>query len=137
MAPFNQKSDRSIESSIELALSVYQSGQCSSIRATAGAFGVSRNSLNRRIKGVSSKSMAYEYRQALSTAEEHILLKWITQLGRTEYPISPLLARQMAEEIRHCRYQLAKSPLPSFALRPLGKNWLDKFRERHSEIKGI
>ena len=81
--------------------------------------------------------MAHEYRQALSTAEEHMLLKWITQLGRTGYPVSPLLARQIAEEIRSCRYQLVKSPSLAFAPRPLGKNWLDKFKERHPEIKGI
>jgi hypothetical protein len=69
--------------------------------------------------------MANEYRQDLSTAEEHTLLKWITHLGRIGYPLSPLLARQMAEEIRHQRYQLTKSISPGLAPRALGKNWIN------------
>jgi hypothetical protein len=42
---------------------------------------------------------------------------------------------QMADEIRHNRFQLSKTPPPY--LRPVGKSWLDRFRTRHPEIKGV
>ena len=41
----------------------------------------------------------------------------------------------MAEEVRRSRFQLSHSP-PS-NLRPIGENWITRFRTRHSEIRGV
>ena len=124
----------SYESSIQQALQAYRKGYYSSIRAAAANFKVSRRTLQRRLDGTVSRTMAHEYRQNLSTAEERTLYKWITHLTRTGFPISPALAIEMAETIRLQRYQLSKS---ACLFRPLGKNWLDKFRVRYSDIKGV
>ena len=47
----------------------------------------------------------------------------------------PALAIEMAEEVRRNRFQLSRTP-PSY-LRPIGKNWLDRFKKRHPEVKGV
>jgi hypothetical protein len=73
--------------------------------------------------------------QILSNAEERTLVRWITHLTRAGFPAPPSLAMQMADEIRHNRFQLSTTP-PSY-LRPIGKSWLDRFRTRHPEIKGV
>ena len=122
------------ESSIHKAISDFKLGVYPSLRAAAIAFSIPIQTLRDRMKGVTSRSAAHEYRQALSPAEEDTLFKWITHLTRTGYPISPMLAQQIAEEIRCQRYQLSKHP-PS--QRPLGQQWLIKFKSRHPLIQGV
>ena len=46
----------------------------------------------------------------------------------------PALVVNMAEEIRRSRFQLSQSPSP---LRPIGEQWIDRFRTRHPDIQGI
>ncbi|KAK1086446.1 hypothetical protein LTR48_003559 [Friedmanniomyces endolithicus] len=70
----------------------------------------------------------HRYRQNLSQAEEKTLLT------TTGYQAIPALVVEMVEEIRHQRTQISKT-LSSF--RPLGKDWLNGLRTRHTEIQGV
>jgi hypothetical protein len=81
------------------------------------------------------RAHAHEHMQVLSNAEETTLVRWITHLTVTGFPASPSLAIAIAEEIWKNRYQVARLP-PSYP-RPIGKNWLDRFRARHPDIQGI
>ena len=123
-----------IESSIQKAITAYKSGAYSSKRAAAAAFSIPKDTLRRRLQGTQSRSMANELNQTLSNTEERTLLKWISHLTRAGYPIAPSLAHDMAENIRSQRYQLSNRRKSDPPLRPLGKNWLDKFKSRYPEI---
>ena len=90
-----------------------------------------------QILTLEARSMANECNQALSNAEERTLLKWISHLTRARCPIAPSLAYDMAENIRRQRYQLSTHRRSNPLLRPLGKNWLDKFKSRYPEIQGV
>ena len=125
------------ESSIQKAIAAYRTGVYSSVRAAAIAFSIPIQTLRDRIKGIQSRSMANEHNQSLSPAEERTLFKWISHLTRAGYPIAPSLAYDIAENIRGQRYQLSNRRKSDPPLRPLGKNWLDKFKKRHPEIQGV
>ena len=73
--------------------------------------------------------------QVLSNAEEKTIMRWITHLTITGFLASPSLAIAIAEEIRRNRYQVARLP-PSYP-RPIDKSWLDRFRARHPDIRGV
>ena len=126
-----------LESRIQEAILAKKSNPSLSNRTLATQFKIAETTLRRRLQGTSSRSMAHEYRQALSTAEERTLVKWISHLTRAGYPIAPSLAYDMAENIRSQRYQLSATRYSAPLLRPLGKNWLDKFKSRHPEIQGV
>ena len=127
-------SHASAESTVQEAIAAFRAKRYSSIRATAHAYSISPSTLHHRMAGRTSRSNSHEYRQILSSAEEKTLVKWISQLIRTGYPISPALALEMAETICRQRYQLSKQ---APYRRPIGKHWLDRFRIRYPEIKGV
>jgi hypothetical protein len=122
------------ESDIQEAIAAIKAKRYSSIRAAACAFSVPPSTLHARMSGTTSRHNAHESEQMLSSAEERTLVKWITHLTRTGYPISPALALEMAETICCQRYQLSKQAPHR---RPIGKRWLDRFRIRHPEIQGV
>jgi hypothetical protein len=78
---------------------------------------------------------AYKAEQILSPAEEKTLARWITRLTRTRFPASPVLAIEIAEEIRRGRIQLSRAS----ALTPplIGQKWLRRFKTRMPDIAGI
>jgi len=120
---------------LQKAIDAFQRGEYPSFRSCSRAFSVCRETLRNRISGRPSRTQAHEPMQILSDSEEKTLIRWITHLTSTGFPASPALVRDMAEEIRRNRFQLSRTP-PTY-LRPLGKNWLDRFRTRHSEVQGI
>jgi len=122
------------ESIIQEAITAYRAKRYSSIRATAYAFAIPRSTLQHRMAGRASYQYSRESQQILSSAEERTLIKWITHLTHTGYPISPALALELAETIRSQRYQLSKQAPHR---RPIGKHWLDRFRTRYLEIQGV
>lgn len=123
------------ESHMLEAISAYQAGSYSSIQKCAAAFSVPHQTLQHRISGRTSRSCAHEHRQILSNAEEKTLVRWITRLTSTGYPVPPALGVQMAEEIRRNRFPLSGEPR-SYPRR-IGKSWLDRFRVRHADIQGV
>jgi len=123
------------EADIQSAITALRAGEYPSIRKCAEALHIPRPTLQHRLAGRISRSTAHEMQHILTKPEEKTLVRWITHLTNTGFPASPALVIQMAEEIRHNRYQISKTP-PSYT-KPIGKSWLDRFRNRHPEIKGV
>ncbi|PPJ59567.1 hypothetical protein CBER1_11687 [Cercospora berteroae] len=90
------------------------------------------------MSGRTSRAQGHEHEQILSSAEEKTLVRWLSRLTCAEFPASPALTIQIAEKVRQSRLWLARTPptLPS-TRRPMGKHWLDRFRNRHPEIQGV
>jgi hypothetical protein len=123
------------EANVQAAILAYRKGEYTSIRATARTFNVSYATLHARLSGRTSRSHAHESAQILSKPEEETIVRWISRLTRTGFPASPALVVEMAKEIRRHRFQLSQSP--PLNLRPIGEQWIDRFRTRHPEIQGI
>jgi len=103
------------------------------IRDIAREHGVDWSTLARRVSGAAkSRSEAHSHRQALSPDEEDILVDYIRHASLSGHPPPISLLYEIAETIRQNRI-----PPPSFPLRPLGKHWAQKFRDRHTEIKSV
>ena len=108
------------EADIQKAISGYKSGTYSSIRNAALACRVPNATLQLRMSGGTSRSDAHEYRQILSNAEERTLVRWITHFTRAGFPVPPVLAIQMAEEVRRNQFQLTHAII-SYP-QPIGKS---------------
>ena len=134
MSEENSQEGAYSEADLQAAILAYHNKGSRSIRAAARAFAVPYHTLRNRLAGRTSRSEAHRSAQILSSAEEQTIVRWISRLCRTGYPASPALAVGMAEEVRRSRYQLSQSP-PSI-LRPIGEQWIDRFRARHPEIQG-
>lgn len=117
------------------AISSYRAGEFDSIRACARSKDVPYPSLYHRLHGRKSRATANEMRQNLSTTEEETLVRWISRLTRTGYPISPALTLDIAEEIRRTRVTLSTT-LPQYTT-PINRRWLSRFYARHPEIEGV
>ncbi|EDN97448.1 hypothetical protein SS1G_11973 [Sclerotinia sclerotiorum 1980 UF-70] len=74
--------------------------------------------------------------QILSNAEENTLVRWISRLTITGFPATPMLVKEMADEIRLRRVQVASSRIPtSTEIPPIGHEWIYRFQKRHPELK--
>ncbi|RAL61074.1 hypothetical protein DID88_010415 [Monilinia fructigena] len=75
--------------------------------------------------------------QILSNAEENTLVRWISRLTITGFPATPMLVKEMADEIRLRRVQVASSRIPtSTEILPIGHELgFDAFRTRLIERK--
>ena len=123
---------------IQNAIVAYNTRQYRSIRKVARAFKVPYSTIKDRLSEASSRAQAREAQQNLSNAEEKTLVRWITRLTVTGFPASPKLVLEMAEEIRRERVFLApQASSGSLGLRPVGHNWLTRFKQRNPEISGI
>jgi hypothetical protein len=122
------------EDTITTAVTAYRNGEYTSIRKCAYAFDIPNTTLSERLRSRISRSKSHELQKNLSTAEEGTLLKTIVRLSKFGLPITLLLTKNLAEEIRLSRFRLS-SILTSYP--PLGKNWLDKFRKRYPELKTV
>jgi hypothetical protein len=88
--------------------------------------------------GRKTRTTAHEIEQILSSAEENTLARWITRLTVTGFPATPMLIKEMAEEVRVRRVQVASSQNtirenPS----PIGHEWIYRFLKRHPNFKGV
>jgi hypothetical protein len=92
------------------ALAAYRNSEYTSIRKCAYAFNIPYSTLALRLTTRTSRSKSHESQQILSTAEEETLLKAITRLSKSGYPITLLLTRDLAEEIRLSRFRLSSTP---------------------------
>jgi hypothetical protein len=123
------------EAQIQAAIHAFQAEGYKSVRAAPRAFSVPASTLHDRLAGRLSRSRAHEKAHMISKTEEQTLVRWISRLTRTEFPASPKLVIEMAEEVRRSRFQL--SQLPPSTSQPIGEHWIDRFRTRHPEIQGV
>ena len=92
------KSDQ-LQGSIVEAIQGLENKEFPSIRSAARHFEVPFTTLRDRIAGTKTRAESYEMRQILSNAEEKALVRWITRLTSTSYPIIPALLKETVEEI--------------------------------------
>ena len=104
--PFNRAQ---IEENIHKAIIALQLKEFKSIRLAAEHFEVSKTTLGYRMAGRKTRTEAHEIEQILSNAEENTLARWITRLTVTVFPATPMLVKEMAEEICVRRVQIASS----------------------------
>jgi hypothetical protein len=122
------------EEDLRTAVTAYRNSEYTSIQKCAYAFNIPASTLSNRLSTRISRSKSHELQQILSTAEEETLLKAVTRLEKSGYPITLPLTRGLAEEIRLSRFCLSSTPT---SYPPLGKRWLDKFRKRYPELKTV
>lgn len=107
------------------------------IALIAREHGVIQSTLQRRVKnGKIGHDIAHVSQQALTPAEEHTLVDYIRRMAHLGLPIDLTFAREIANQIRLNRVMLQPT-VDRVVLRPLGRNWLDKFRKRWPIIKSV
>ena len=106
------------EEDLTTAITAYRNSEYTSIRKCAYAFNIPLTTLSKRLSTRTSRSKSHESQKILSTTKEGILLKTITRLSNAGIPITLLLIRDLAKEIRLSRFRLS-STLISYS--PLGK----------------
>jgi hypothetical protein len=115
---------------MEIALEGLRDGTYMSIDHAVKALGVSRTTLRRRVKGGKTRKEAREPAQLLTQQEEKALADWITSATAAGHPITHRYIKDMAQGIRESRADVQ----PEY-LRPIGKNWMGAFLQRHSHLK--
>jgi hypothetical protein len=122
------------EDTLIRALIAYYNSEYPSIRKCAYAFNILVTTLLKRLSTQTSRSKSHESQQILSTTEEEALIKSITRLSKSGYPITLPLTRDLAEEIRLSCFRLSSTPTsyPS-----ISKRWIDRFRKRYPELLTI
>ena len=117
---------------LEDALDGVRSGHYKNSSAT---YAISRKDLDHRLKGILDCHASHESQQILSPNEERVLVKSITELTRTGFPMTPQLAREIAESMRQKRLQSKDGPRICFV--PISKDWIMRFKSRHPDIEGV
>ncbi|RAL67029.1 hypothetical protein DID88_007809 [Monilinia fructigena] len=97
-----------IEEKIQNAIIALQLKEFKSIRKAAEYFEVPKSTLIARVAGRKSRTQSHEMAQILSNAEENTLVRWISRLTITGFPATPMLVKEMADEIRLRRVQVAR-----------------------------
>ena len=98
------------EDTLTTAIVAYRNGEYTSIRKCAYAFSIPYSTLALRLTTRTSRSKSHESQKVLSTTEENALLKAITRLTKSSYPITLSLTRDLAEEIRLSHFRLTSTP---------------------------
>jgi hypothetical protein len=130
--------DAYTEAKMQEPIAEYKVGRFKSVRACAISKGVPKTKLQHRISGHTSRSHGNENAQILTSPEGKTLVRRLTRLTSTDFPASPALAVEMAEDVRHSWMQLSKNPTQaSLDSRSIGGKWLRRIRTRNSEIQGI
>jgi len=125
-----------IEEKLQKAIISLQLKEFKSISKAAEHFEVPKSTLIARVAGRKSRTQSHEMAQILSNAEENTLVRWISRLTITGFPATPMLVKEMADEIRLRRVQVASSRIPtSTEIPPIGHEWIYRFQKRHPELK--
>jgi hypothetical protein len=122
------------EEDLTTTLAAYWNSEYTSIRKCAYVFNILVTTLSKQLSTRTSCSQSHELQKILLTAEEKTLLKTITQLSKSGYPITLLLMRDLAEEIRLSYFCLSSTPT---SYPPISKRWINRFRKRYPELKMI
>ncbi|RAL59416.1 hypothetical protein DID88_006790 [Monilinia fructigena] len=123
-----------IEEKIQNAIIALQLKEFKSIRKAAEYFEVPKPTLIARVAGRKSRTQSHEMAQILSNAEENTLVRWISRLTITGFPATPMLVKEMADEIRLRRVQVALIGLKRQHPENI-QAWFDAFRTRLIERK--
>lgn len=95
-----------------------------SVRSIADSFQVGRWALTHRIEHGKGRKQGHAHEQRLSPVEEKTLVRWICQLEAWGFPPRISQLQAMASELLRKKGDM----------KPLGKNWNEKFKSRYPEI---
>ncbi|KAH5617394.1 hypothetical protein HBI81_261120 [Parastagonospora nodorum] len=112
------------EGRIQLAINAIQSEQFRSHRAAAAAFNVDRRTLDRRIKGLTSRAETTPNCQKLTATEEQTIVRYILNLDSRGFAPRLCEVADMADKLLGVR-----------GSKPVGKHWAERFVTRSSELK--
>ena len=112
------------EERLQAAIKHYQESEDPSIRCSAEKFAVAYSTLRVRLKGRQSRVMGHLGMQVLTEYEEGSLIRWCEGLDEWGHPARLAIVRSMAEAIVARRVND----------RPLGKNWIVRFLNRHPHL---
>ena len=93
------------------------------ISKTARQYGVDRQRLQRRLKGISARSCC-SLQQSLNAAQKQELVDWILRYSDRGFPLSPAIVLDKASELRRTVYPNA----PNFH-----RLWLFRFEKQFSD----
>jgi hypothetical protein len=100
------------------ALDSLKPGECLNYTATAKKFGIGRDALSRRHRGIQgSREQQYGNQQNLSPVQESHLIEYVDRLCERGLPPTKRMIRNFAQEI---------------AQKYVGNNWIDRFLKRHN-----
>jgi hypothetical protein len=114
------------ERDLQEAINLVENGEFQS-RAARG-FGVVASTISRRRKGSQPHSRAHEGDQILSNLQEQELTEWILHEERCGRAPAKKIVREFACEI-------ASGLRPVDEAVKIGRNWVDKFLNRHHNLK--
>lgn len=95
-----------------------------SIRKAAQMHGIPHQTLSDRLQGTHAQKDQVQPGQRLSPAQEQRLVTWILHQERLGYAPTHSQVKACAQSMLDIKGEK----------QPLGKNWLDGFKRRHSEI---
>jgi len=99
---------------------------------------IPRSTLYTRLNGTMSRNKAHKDQQHLLHAEEHELVKWISQMMRINHAPSHPLVCHMAEHIRsHHLQNITDKFMELIQYESLGEQWVTHFMTRHSYLQTI
>lgn len=107
-----------------------------SIRRIAEQHDVSHATLARRINGTSSPhKVAHTHQQVIKPIEEDALVDFIARHASMGHPPPPSMIIELADHLRRNRLSIESNhdELHNH-IEPLGKHWIEKFRERHPQV---
>jgi hypothetical protein len=109
-----------------------------SINAAADFFEIPRCTLHRRRNGGSSQARSHKTVQFLTNAGEITLVRWIKRYTISGTQLNNKLLKELAISIRAARITHASSSTPPpVQLNSINNKWIQRFRNRHSEIRAI
>jgi len=118
------------EQNLAKALAGLADGTYSNVHQASLAMGAPRRTLTRRYNGGRTRREAQVKRQALSSEEEHVLVKWVERLSCTGNPVHYSFLCDLADEIRKPHVELGGSTATQ-----LGKHWVSCFLARHPSLQ--
>jgi hypothetical protein len=123
---------------MKAAIAVLKKNRKLNIKQVAEQYNVPRTTLNHRVNGRLSQLESLVPEQALTPAEEEELVRWISKLTITGFAPRSSLVKEMAESIRQLRTRRVDNETGNLVhLRPLGKNWLKTFFNRHPQCISV
>jgi hypothetical protein len=114
-----------MSSTIEKAIESVERAELRSIRATALAYDVHRNTLTRRLNGGYTCSQGHSGQQLLSIGQEEMLVDWILEQERLGHAPTHQRVHEFAAKIRGYS---GEDP-------HVGHHWLTRFMKRNPAIK--
>jgi helix-turn-helix, Psq domain len=91
------------DAKIEEAIAALFRGDFPNVNQAARHFGLHFTTLNRRYNGGISIAESRDPQQLFTIPEEHAIVRTITRLMVSGYPVTHSLIREIADEIRHVR----------------------------------